>query len=988
MGGKATISTEETRINAFQVQRSSYGVPLPVLLGGTNRIAANLLWYGGFKAIANTTRTSSGGKGGGVKQTNTTYAYKASLVMGICEGPIAAIVAVMRDKSTFTNGAQTAMQQAGLSLGTGEQGQAVWPYLTTNHAAQAIGYSRTAIAYAADYELTSGAGLQNHTFEVQSLTKESDRPDANPRDCVVNFLTDPFTGVPGWTADLLGDLDDFATYCRAATIFVSPLLDQQRQASETLKELLEAANAAPVWSEGVLKIKPYGTQAVTGNGETWTPDLTPVYDLTNRDFLVEDDDDDPVRSDLKRRSDAFNFVQVEFLNRARQYAVETMPAFDQAAIEAHAERKENPVSLHCICDPQVAAVVAQLRLQRICYVRETFEFRLPWTFSLLEPGDYLTLTETRMGLDRQLVRILSIDEDEDGDFTLEAEEVLVGVADAALYAPQAPTGYIGDYDADPGDVTDPVMFTPPSTLTEGRLELWAAVTGLDANWGGCEMWVSLDGDSYQRVGAITAGARYGVATTALPSAASPDTTNTLGVDLAASAGELLPATQAEADAAVTLFYLGGELLAYRDADLTGTAAYDLSYLLRGLNGSQISAHSIGADFVRIDQAVFRHAFQPEQIGETVYVKFRSFNVFGRALQDLEDLDPYTSTLAQPGALPDRVTGITRTNPTTESTISLAWTASARAERYKVFCYSSDGATFYRSANVTAPAFTYLDSERTADGATGSVLIIIVANNAAGDAPGTSYTNASTGGGAGGPQPAAVTGAIAYTPDFNQFGMVCDASTDPATTGYVLYVSATSGFTPTGTPNGTSVGPNIGVYSSAGVRYGRMAAVNADWDGDVADLNFSAEDSALVSDYREDCPAPETLILMADGTEKPAGQLVVGDQVRTKHETTREWMTGAVMDVQASAGPRWRVAFSNGRDLVSTPNHRLGLPGGGFEHVDKLGPGDQVDGVEPLTVIESGPAPAGPVVRLTIGDARTCLTAGALSHNIKMITEDF
>jgi len=984
MGGKATIANEGTRINAFQVQRSSYGVPLPVLLGGTNRIAANLLWYGDFKAIATTTRTSSGGKGGGVKQSNTTYSYKASLVMGICEGPIAAIVAVMRDKSTFTDGATTAMQQAGLSLGTGAQGQAVWPYLTTNHPAEAIGYSRTAIAYAADYELTSGAGLQNHTFEVESLTKEDDKPDANPRDCIVNFLTDPFTGVPGWTSDLLDDLDDFATYCRAAGIFFSPLLDQQRQASETLKELAEAANCAPVWSEGKLKIRPFGTQPVTGNGETWTPDLTPVYDLTNRDFLVNDDDDDPMYSDLKRRSDAYNFVQVEFLNRVRQYAVETMPAFDQAAIEAFSERKENPVSLHCICDPGVAAIVAQLRLQRICYVRETFNFRLPWTFSLLEPSDLVTLTETRMGIDRKLVRIVSIDEDDDGDFEVEAEEVLVGVADAALYGSQVPSGYIGDYDALPGDVTDPVLFTPPSTLTEGRLEMWSAVTGLDPNWGGCEMWVSLDGDSYQRVGAITAGARYGVATTALASAASPDETNTLGVDLAASNGELLPATQAEADAAVTLFYLGGELLAYRDADLTGAAEYDLSYLLRGLNGSTIGAHGIGADFVRLDQAVFRYAFLPEQVGETVYVKFRSFNVFGRALQELEDLDPYTSVLTTPGALPDKVAGIIRTNPTTETTISLSWTAAARADRYKVFCYSAAGLTFYRSATVTAPAFTYLSTEQTTDGATGGILILVVANNAAGDAPGTGYTTADAGGGGGGAQPVAVSNPVAQSSSFNSFELFCDPSGDPATTGYVAYMGSSPGFTPTGAPRGTSVDPFIALYSSAGTRYGRIAAINASWDGDVADLNFAAEVSAVVSDYYEDCPAPETPVLMADGTEKPAGDLVVGDQVRTKHETTREWMTGAVMAVKPSTGPRWRIIFSNGRKLVSTPNHRLGLPAGGFEHVNRLRPGDQVDGVELLYVTESGPEPGGPVVRLTIGDARTCVTAGALSHNIKYI----
>lgn len=981
-GKKAVIASSDTRYNAFQAQKSSYGAVIPTLIGGTNRIAASILWYGGFKALAVTTETESGGKGGGVKQSNTAYSYSASVVMGICSGPIESVTAVIRDKSEFINGATTALAQAGLSLKTGTAGQSVWPYLTTNFPDEAIGYTEFAYAYAADYPLTSGANLQNHTFEVVSPIRVSGKHDANPKDLVVEFLTNPVTGVPGWTTALIGNLTDFGNYCLAANLLLSPLLDAQRQASAVLEELCDAANSAPFWSEGKLKIKPFGTEARTGNGVTWTPVLTPAYDLTNADFLAEDDEP-PVTSYLKRSSDAYNSVQIEFLNRARQYNLETMPAFDQAMIEQFGERKENPVRNHFICDAEVARQAAELRKDRVCYIRETFEFRLPWQYARLEPMDYVTLTETRMGLDRKLVRIIDIDED-DGEFQVLAEEVLAGVADAPLYPSQGAGGYIANYDTPPGDVANPVLFTPPSTLTEGRLELWAAASGPGEYWGGCEVWVSLDDASYMRVGVAYGPARYGVTTTALPTHTSPDALNTLGVDVSTSGAELLPATQDEADAAVTLCYVDGELISYRDAVLTAPFEYDLDYMLRGLNGSGVSSHVSGSTFVRVDDAVIRYAFLPEQAGRPVYVKFRSFNVFGRAFQDLADLTPYEAMLNTPAAFPDPVANLVRTNPSTEADIILAWTPSARALRYKVFVYSPNGATFYRSSVVTSPAFTYLGSEQTTDGSINGCLIIVVASNDSGDAIANSFTRTKPGTGPGGPQPATITGVAAFSPDFNVFAMVSDASPDPLTTGYALYMSATSGFTPTGAPTNSSSTPYVDTYSPTGIRYGRMAAYNADWNGDPATLNFAAEQAAAVLDYIEDCPHPDTPVLMADGSEKRAGDLAEGDIVRTMHEADRRWIDACVMAVRPSRGELVRVVFSNGRDLIATANHRLGVAGGGFCHLHDLGPGTVIDGISATEIVSVEALGPGPVVSLTIGEAKTCITAGVLSHNIKPI----
>jgi hypothetical protein len=68
---------------------------------------------------------------------------------------------------------------------------------------------------------------------------------------------------------------------------ISPALTEQREAFEIINEIVEAVNCAVVPSPDGLKIRSYGDSAVTGNGVTFTPNLEPVYHLTDDDFLVK-----------------------------------------------------------------------------------------------------------------------------------------------------------------------------------------------------------------------------------------------------------------------------------------------------------------------------------------------------------------------------------------------------------------------------------------------------------------------------------------------------------------------------------------------------------------------------------------------------------------------------------------------------------------------------------------------------------------------------
>lgn len=634
--GKST-STSATKLNQISVQSSTLGKPI-ALGWGRGRLSCNLIWYNGFKAIPHTTK-SGGGKGMG-GSSNTTYSYTASVIMALCEGTVTSIPTVYRDTSTFTS-----LAAAGLSLANGSATQPVWGYLTSRFPSEALAYSGIAYVYAQDYALSDSATLPNHSFEVNfAIQGPSGVPDANPKDIITDFLTSTAHGVPGWGSGLLGDLSDFSNYCLANNLLLSPVLDSQQRASNTIEEWLTATNSAAFWSEGVLKIRPYGDTAATGNGVTWTPDISPEYDLTENDLQA--DVNGAVKLDIKDQSDAYNVVQFEFYDRANQYNTAIATAQDLSNIVEFGQRKQDPVTVHAICDAAIAQKAVQLYLQRVLYVRETYTFRLPWSFVLLEPMDLVTLTTTadELQLNRQLVRILEIEEDEDGLLTFTAEGVDAGVAGAAQYASHSGDGYIGNTDVAPGSVSSPALFVPPVGLTGFDPEVWCAVASTSATWGGCEVWVSADGTNYSRAGRIDGPARYGALSAALPSHADPDNANTLSVNLATSLGALDGGTAAEMNAAATLAIIDGELISYQRATLTGAYAYNLSPLRRGLNGTAPAAHASGATFVRLDDAIFKLNYASLNVGETIWVKFPSFNLWGKGLQDLSAVSAYSITV--------------------------------------------------------------------------------------------------------------------------------------------------------------------------------------------------------------------------------------------------------------------------------------------------------------------------------------------------------
>jgi hypothetical protein len=254
------------------------------------------------------------------------------------------------------------------------------------------------------------------------------------------------------------------------------------------------------------------------------------------------------------------------------------------------------------------------------------------------------------------VRVIQIEEDDKGLLSVIAEELVNGVSTPAINPSAGSGSAVPNWTVPAPAVNAPLIFEPPPAATSGASQLWVGASGSGgaaalSKWGGANVYVSIDNTTYSQVATLTAPLRQGVLTSSLPTAFGWDTTNQLTVDLSESGATLSGTSQAAAQQGATLTLVDSELLAYESATLTAASAYTLSGLARGIGGTEASAHAARAPFARLDAAIVKYDLPANLIGQTLYFKFQSFNVFGGGLQDLSScaVYPFTPTGAGTGS---------------------------------------------------------------------------------------------------------------------------------------------------------------------------------------------------------------------------------------------------------------------------------------------------------------------------------------------------
>ncbi len=359
----------------------------------------------------------------------------------------------------------------------------------------------------------------------------------------------------------------YRSYCAAQELLVSPAWTDQSQASQMMDDLIKYTNAEWVFTSGKLSIVPRGDVALSANGSTYTPP-SPLYSLGDDDFIYKSGED-PVKLDRKRPSDQFNVETFEFNNRYNYYNRDIVEAKDEGAIDLFGLRPDDTQTTHFFCDPQIASTAAWLYLYRQ-QVRNTYSFRLGWKYILLDPMDIVEITDANLGLVQQAVRILEIQEDEDGTLQVTAEDYLQGTGTAAKYSFHPTTGFQPNYNQSPGAMNPPLIFEAPLAISvSGNLEVWLALSGQSTSYGGCDVWVSFDNSTYAYAGRARGSARQGVLTSALlASPTATDDMDIISVGLLSPGAQLLSGSSLDALLTNTACWVDGEIISYTTAQLT------------------------------------------------------------------------------------------------------------------------------------------------------------------------------------------------------------------------------------------------------------------------------------------------------------------------------------------------------------------------------------------------------------------------------------
>ena len=136
-----------------------------------------------------------------------------------------------------------------------------------------------------------------------------------------------------------------------------------------------------------------------------------------------------------------------------------------------------------------------------------------------------------------------------------------------------------------------------------------------------------------------------------------------------------------------------------------------------------------------------------------------------------------------------------------------------------------------------------------------------------------------------------------------------------------------------------------------------------------------------------CVSPETLILLADGTSKPAGELAIGYMLRSMHEDTLEYGNYPISAISTIEQPRFEVTFNDGHKMIVSVSHKFFTDKQEWIALNELEEGSKVhlhseDKPKFKSIMIKKEIGIGNVIKMTVQDAHTYISEGVLSHNKK------
>lgn len=708
LGSQPKVIPEFT---GLQVNTSVQVLPIPIIYGSP-RVSVNLIYYNGF----NTQLVNQGGGGGkgiltGGKGGSQQVEYFATIIMAIGEGTLGNVLIIYQDQEVWV---PSDFPTNGAFYFNGTDVQIPWDYVASNWPADARPYKDTAYYGFSNAQLDSSATVPQIGLVLQGLLQgtsplnnsviyvstgqydQNGNPisfignitlgdaDADPAQVINDYLTNPtygatfpatfidtttlFTSADGYIS-AVGDAA-LSTFAQAVGIGWSVVVDNAESANTTIARWLKNLNVAPVWDGQYLKFYPYWDAYASGNPgwdptngiplKYYQPWLTAIVSIT-LDYIIQSEskEDDPITWARKDPLEVYNTIRLDFRDRTNFFNDVAVEAKDEVHAELYGPRVDNIGLADEFSLSAYANISAQMQLRRNISIMRTFTWKMGPLWGWICPMYVLEIPDPSDYSNTIIVRVTEVEDDEDENCTITAEEFPAGSqAPTAIPTSATTPPNQGATNVSPSRVYPPVIFAPPTDmLTATGFATPQVVTGfsggydgtLDPNWGGAFVWTSLDNITYQLLGSMNGPSTIGALSTPLAGygGVNPDNSDTLTVNLSISNGTLGSFTSSAASMGVSTCVLqdvsGFEVLSYTTATLVGPNTYALTGLYRGLYGTTPRLFGAGSKFLYVGTGsnIFETNLPAAYVGQLFYAKFQSYNIFHTSTEELNDCVAYT-----------------------------------------------------------------------------------------------------------------------------------------------------------------------------------------------------------------------------------------------------------------------------------------------------------------------------------------------------------
>ena len=409
-------------------------------------------------------------------------------------------------------------------------------------------------------------------------------------------------------------------------------LDNVTKASEALQLLQQCYFFDIIQSQGKLIFLPQSA-------------LRPVINLDNTSLAA--------RSSGQTRPDTYteepeyiealpSEVDVNFIDPDLDYDENTAKARSQVSLSSEKKVYNLPIVLSA----DNAIALAEKMLHQHYLTNKTYTFTLPPAYSWLEVGDRILLNNqtvqiTKLNLGANYLVSITAKLFDSG--SISTINVTRSVETGGYNAPNS-----NNVITAPGDTTLLVLDIPLIVDRDDDYGVYVAGGG-GSNWNGADIYVSIDGSTYELVSGLDTYSIYGTTNTSL---------NSSGVEVTINKGNLASATTADLDIGYNKALIGDEIVQFQTATLTDTNTYNLSDIRRGLRGTDwVDYHAVSERFVLLTgdnayiERITNTAITP---GQMLYFKAVSTG------QSLDSVSPVTITYQGNDLKPYAPTNITAT----------------------------------------------------------------------------------------------------------------------------------------------------------------------------------------------------------------------------------------------------------------------------------------------------------------------------------------